>query len=69
MASQGSLDTASGAQRWRAKDPLTHEPSAAKASKRSLEFLGRATFLRNKRAAGPLKDLADIDALEPGRER
>ena len=29
-------------------------------------FLGRETFLRNKRAAGRLKDLADIDALEPG---
>ena len=29
-------------------------------------FLGRATFLRNKRAAGRPKDLADIDALEPG---
>jgi hypothetical protein len=31
-------------------------------------FLGRATFLRNKRAAGRPKDLADIDALEPGRD-
>jgi hypothetical protein len=29
-------------------------------------FIGRETFLRNKRAAGRLKDLADIDALEPG---
>ena len=29
-------------------------------------FLGRETFLRNKRAAGRPKDLADIDALEPG---
>jgi hypothetical protein len=28
-------------------------------------FLGRTTFLRNKRAAGRPKDLADIDALEP----
>ena len=33
----------------------------------SVQFLGRETFLRNKRAAGRLKDLADIDALEPGR--
>ena len=31
-------------------------------------FLGRETFLRNKRAAGRPKDLADIDALEPGEE-
>lgn len=31
-------------------------------------FLGRETFLRNKRAAGRPKDLADIDALEPGRD-
>jgi hypothetical protein len=29
-------------------------------------FLGRDTFLRNKRAAGRPKDLADIDALETG---
>ena len=34
----------------------------------SVQFLGRKTFLRNKRAAGRPKDLADIDALEPGRE-
>jgi hypothetical protein len=31
-------------------------------------FLGKATFLRNKRAAGRPKDIADIDALEPGRD-
>jgi len=30
-------------------------------------FLGREAFLRNKRAAGRPKDLADIDALEPGQ--
>jgi hypothetical protein len=30
-------------------------------------FIGREAFLRNKRAAGRPKDLADIDALrEPG---
>lgn len=34
----------------------------------SAHFLGRETFLRNKRAAGRPKDLADIDALEPGRD-
>ena len=32
-----------------------------------VQFLGRDTFLRNKRAAGRPKDLADIDALESGR--
>ena len=31
-----------------------------------ISFLGRETFLRDKRAAGRPKDLADIDALEPG---
>ena len=31
-------------------------------------FLGRETFLRNKRAAGRLKDLADIDALSHGED-
>jgi hypothetical protein len=34
----------------------------------SVSFLGRAAFLRDKRAAGRPKDLADIDALEPGRD-
>jgi hypothetical protein len=34
----------------------------------TVAFIGRATFLRNKRAAGRPKDLADIDALEPGSE-
>ena len=29
-------------------------------------FLGREAFLQNKRAAARPKDLADIDALEPG---
>ena len=34
---------------------------------REARFIGREAFLRNKRAAGRLKDLADIDALrEPG---
>jgi hypothetical protein len=35
----------------------------------TVHFLGRHTFLRNKRAAGRPKDLADIDALEPGSGR
>ena len=35
---------------------------------RTVAFIGRETFLRNKRAAGRPKDLADIDALrEPDR--
>ncbi len=34
----------------------------------SVHFLGRETCLRNKRTAGRPKDLADIDALEPGRD-
>ena len=29
----------------------------------SLPFIGRTEFIRNKRAAGRLKDLADIEAL------
>jgi hypothetical protein len=29
----------------------------------SLPFVGRAEFIRNKRAAGRLKDLADIEAI------
>jgi hypothetical protein len=29
-----------------------------------LPFIGRAEFIRNKRAAGRLKDLADIEAIE-----
>jgi hypothetical protein len=32
----------------------------------TVPFLGRETFLRNKRAAGRAKDLADIDALREG---
>jgi hypothetical protein len=36
--------------------------------RRTVHFLGRETFLRNKRAAARPKDLADIDALEPGRD-
>jgi hypothetical protein len=34
----------------------------------NVPFLGRDTYLRNKRAAGRPQDLADIDALEPGRD-
>jgi Nucleotidyl transferase AbiEii toxin, Type IV TA system len=34
----------------------------------TVHFLGRESFLRNKRAAGRPQDLADIDALQPGRD-
>ena len=34
----------------------------------AVSFLGRETFLRNKRAAARPKDLADIDALLPGSD-
>jgi hypothetical protein len=33
-----------------------------------VSFLGREAFLQNKRAAARPKDLADIDALEPGND-
>jgi len=35
----------------------------------TVPFIGRDAFLRNKRAAGRPQDLADIDALEPGRDQ
>jgi hypothetical protein len=34
----------------------------------TVSYLGRETFIRNKRAAARLQDLADIDALRPGEE-
>lgn len=34
---------------------------------RPVPFIGRAALLDNKRAAGRHKDLADVEALEPGR--
>lgn len=36
---------------------------------RCVHYLGRETFLRNKRAAGRPKDLADVDALDPGGDK
>jgi hypothetical protein len=35
----------------------------ARCGSRDLPFIGRAEFIRNKRAAGRLKDLADIEAI------
>ncbi|HEX8028860.1 MAG TPA: hypothetical protein VF491_10385 [Vicinamibacterales bacterium] len=34
----------------------------------TVAFIGRETLIRNKRAAGRPKDLADVDALEPGED-
>jgi hypothetical protein len=31
-----------------------------------VQFLGKKSFIRNKRAAGRLKDLADVESLEGG---
>jgi len=36
----------------------------ARCGRHDLPFIGRAEFIRNKQAAGRLKDLADIEALE-----
>jgi hypothetical protein len=36
----------------------------ARCGSRDVPFIGRTEFIRNKRAAGRLKDLADIEALE-----
>jgi hypothetical protein len=34
----------------------------------AVSFLGREAFIKNKRAAARPKDLADVDALEPGQD-
>ena len=41
------------------KDRVTHETGSIR-----VDFLGRVSLLRNKRATGRLKDLADVEALE-----
>ena len=41
--------------------------AAGRCGEHAVSFLGREAFLRNKRASARPKDLADIDALEPGR--
>lgn len=38
----------------------------ARCGTHQVAFIGRTSFIRNKRAAGRLKDLADIDAVELG---
>ena len=42
--------------------------AAGTCGQRAVSFLGRDAFLQNKRATARPKDLADIDALEPGRD-
>ena len=49
-------------------DEVWSDRVAGSLGSHSVYFLGRGTFLQNKRAAGRPKGLADIDALEPGRE-
>ena len=45
-----------------------HDRTVGPCGRHQVAFLGRETFLRNKRAAARPKDLADIDALTPGEE-
>jgi len=47
-------------------DDAWAERVAGPCGRHLVPFIGRETFLRNKRAAGRPKDLADIDALTPG---
>jgi protein gp37 len=42
--------------------------AAGRCGRHEVPFLGRDSFLRNKRAAGRPKDLADIDAITPGED-
>ena len=49
-------------------DEAWSDRSEGPLGRHTVHFLGREAFVRNKRAAGRPKDLADIDALEPGRD-
>jgi hypothetical protein len=49
-------------------DDAWHDRATGNCGRHVVAFLGRDTFLRNKRAAARPKDLADIDALNPGNE-
>ena len=44
---------------WRGRD-------VGRCGSRDLPFIGRREFIRNKRASGRLKDLADVEALGGG---
>jgi hypothetical protein len=49
-------------------DEVWADRVAGPLGRHEVRFIGRESFLRNKRAAGRPKDLADIDAIEPGRD-
>jgi hypothetical protein len=49
-------------------DEVWEDRSAGPLGRHTVAFIGRDSFLRNKRAAGRPKDLADIDALHPGED-
>lgn len=49
-------------------DEAWHNRQMGPCGRHQVPYLGRETFLRNKRAAGRAKDLADIDALSPGED-
>ena len=42
--------------------------AASTCGEHAVSFLGREAFLQNKRASARPKDLADIDALDPGQD-
>lgn len=48
-------------------DEAWADRAAGACGRHQVSFIGRDAFLRNKRAAGRLKDLADLDALMPGQ--
>jgi len=50
-------------------DEAWPERAIGSCGRHQVAFIGRDAFLRNKRAAGRLKDLADVDALGRGGER
>ncbi len=47
-------------------DEVWADRAIGSCGRHQVAFIGRDAFLRNKRAAGRLKDLADIDALAHG---
>ena len=47
-------------------DEVRRDQAMGTCGRHQVAFLGRETFLRNKRAAARPKDLADIDALSQG---
>ena len=47
-------------------DEAWRDRAVGPCGRQDVPFLGRETFLQNKRAAARPKDLADIDALTPG---